>query len=97
MKAYGFDKRFGKRIADTRIELGLSQKDLALRLGVTRSYVSMWETGEHIPSQIQLIALSTVLSCPVVKLDPNFEFDPAKGREFLKSTRNIKDIEVKNA
>ena len=36
---------FGKRIARLRRGLGLSQMDLAERLGVTPQAVSKWENG----------------------------------------------------
>ena len=39
----------GKRIADARHVLGLTQKDLANKIGVTAQAVSKWERGSSCP------------------------------------------------
>ena len=39
----------GKRIADARHVLGLTQKDLANKVGVTAQAVSKWERGSSCP------------------------------------------------
>jgi transcriptional regulator with XRE-family HTH domain len=39
----------GTRIAKRRHVLGLSQEELAERVGVTRDAVSAWERGKHFP------------------------------------------------
>ena len=36
----------GRRIAARRVEMGMTQADLATKLGVSRQAVSMWETGD---------------------------------------------------
>ena len=38
--------RFGKKIREERLELGLSQEELAARVGVHRTYVGMIERAE---------------------------------------------------
>lgn len=74
-----FKKVFCKRIKNKRLELGLTQKDLALRLGITRSYVSMIESGDKIPSRVQILALANIFGCSVIDLDPHFDFEIEKG------------------
>jgi transcriptional regulator with XRE-family HTH domain len=39
----------GKRIRKRRQVLGMTQQDLADRLGVAKSTVSNWESGKHFP------------------------------------------------
>ncbi len=39
----------GKRIADARHDTGLTQKDLADKVGVTAQAVSKWERGNACP------------------------------------------------
>ncbi len=39
----------GKRIAETRHRMGLTQKDLADSVGVTAQAVSKWERGSSCP------------------------------------------------
>ena len=49
---------FGKRIAVLRRKTGLSQTDLAEKLGVTSQAVSKWECGNAIPDIDILLELS---------------------------------------
>lgn len=48
-----------------RRALGLSQAELALRLGTTQSAVSEWETGQAKPSGMSLFAIADVLGCDI--------------------------------
>ncbi|MCL2081851.1 MAG: helix-turn-helix transcriptional regulator [Oscillospiraceae bacterium] len=53
------------RISKCRGELGYSQKQLAQKLGVSRSTVGMWETGRSSPNPFELKELSKVLNVSV--------------------------------
>lgn len=44
---------------------GFTQEDLAARLGVSRSAVAMWETGQNIPPTKYLVAIAEALECSV--------------------------------
>jgi len=50
-------------IRTRRAELGLTQHQLAQRLGVDSQYVSRWERAQVLPSQTNLAALSLALGC----------------------------------
>lgn len=52
--------RFGERIKERRWQLGLTQKDLAVRLGVTGSAISSYENNTRLPSFDILIKMSRV-------------------------------------
>ena len=56
------------RIADARKEKGLTQQELADKLGVTFQAVSSWETGKYIPDTWNLIELAKVLEVSVSSL-----------------------------
>ncbi|MBR6684102.1 MAG: helix-turn-helix transcriptional regulator [Firmicutes bacterium] len=56
---------FGKRIARLRRGLGLSQMDLAEKLGVTPQAVSKWETGATLPDIELLLELSKLYETPI--------------------------------
>lgn len=47
-----------KKIKQLREELGLTQKDVALRLGLNPSAVNRWETGEKRPELPNLVKLA---------------------------------------
>lgn len=50
-----------KRIREIRIEKGLTQETLAVRAGLTRSYVSLLENGKKIPAISTLYRVASVL------------------------------------
>ena len=51
---------FGQRVRILRDKKGLSQKDLADRLGMPRSIVSTYENGRRMPTYGKLIKLACV-------------------------------------
>lgn len=55
------------RIKEIRVNLGLSQSDLAKSLGVSKQAVSEWERGGGIRS-VTLVSLALVLGCSVEQL-----------------------------
>lgn len=63
------DKRVGKRFKEYRDEIGLTQRELAARLGVTDNYISAIERGISFPEYNNLVALLNEL-----KASPNVIF-----------------------
>ena len=59
---------FGKRTADFRRKLGLSQAELAERLGVSAQAVSKWETAAALPDIELLLELSNLFAVSVNEL-----------------------------
>ena len=51
------------RLKELRMNHGLSQKDVANKLGISPSIVSGYETGERTPSTENLLALSYLYKC----------------------------------
>lgn len=51
-----------KRIKDLRTQHGISQTSLARQLGVSKSVVSSYETGVHLPPYDVLVKLSQIFS-----------------------------------
>lgn len=58
-------KAFSEKLLELRRREGLSQEQLADRLGVTRQSVSKWESGAAVPELNKLIALSDLFSVSV--------------------------------
>ena len=59
------------RIRELRIAQKLSQQELATKLGIDRSTVAKWETGNHSPRTDKLRQLAKVLNCSLEELLPN--------------------------
>jgi len=56
-------KLFGERLAQRRKQLGLSQRELAKRIGIRGPSLAEYETDETWPSVPTLIALAQALDC----------------------------------
>ncbi len=59
---------FGERLAAAREELGLSQMELAQRLGVSQKVITYWERNEVALRSEQLTAIAEALGIPVEEL-----------------------------
>lgn len=59
---------FGNFLYTLRKEKGMTQTELADRLGVTNKAVSKWETGESFPETAQLVPLSGIFGVTVDEL-----------------------------
>lgn len=58
-------KLFAETLKNIRIEKGLSQRELAERLFVTRSSVNRWENGSRLPDAAMLLRLSEALGVDI--------------------------------
>ncbi|KKO72492.1 helix-turn-helix domain-containing protein [Kerstersia gyiorum] len=58
-------KSVGKAIASRRMEAGLTQEEVAEKLGVGNEAVSRMERGTVMPTVGRLVALSQIFSCGV--------------------------------
>ena len=56
------------KIRECRIKSGLSQKEVALTLGIKGPSVSLWETGDTFPSVENLIKLADLYNVSVDEL-----------------------------
>lgn len=57
-----------KGLREKRLAAGLSQKNLADKLGIVQSAISAWESGEKMPRASQLPALAKALNCSIDEL-----------------------------
>lgn len=78
----------GDRIKQARVEAGLSQGDLAKRIGVSRQRVSQIEEGCHTPQSRTIKKITDALGCEAVDLlthtpDP----DTVKWSKTIKASR----------
>lgn len=62
--------RLGQEILRHRKRLGLTQEELAGRMGVSRQSVAKWETGQSSPDLDRLVLLRDVLQTGLDDLIP---------------------------
>jgi transcriptional regulator with XRE-family HTH domain len=67
----------GRSVHHHRIALGISQEDLADRVGLDRTYVSGIERGIRNPTFLVLLRLARVLEVPVSRLMEPEDHEPA--------------------
>lgn len=61
----GFARSIGGRIKQARKASGLSQADLARRIGVSQPAIANWEIGIHDPRRVMLAKLADALGAPL--------------------------------
>lgn len=71
--------RFDDKLITLRKQRGMSQEQLAERLGVTRQSVSKWESGQALPELAKIITLSEMFDVSVDYLVKDYIED--KGRD----------------
>lgn len=71
-------KTFSEKLLELRRREGLSQEQLADRLGVTRQSVSKWEGGAAAPELGKLVALSELFSVSVDYLVKDYLEEPER-------------------
>ena len=49
---------FSKRLKELRLEEGLSQEQLAKRVGLTHTAIGLWELGKRVPNLDAVILLA---------------------------------------
>ncbi len=60
--------KFGDNLKQIRKSKGISQEELAEKLGVSRQSVSKWETGENYPSMYNIMCLCDIFKCKINNL-----------------------------
>lgn len=58
------DNAFGRRLAERRVALRITQEEMARRMGVSRTAYHSWESGTFEPGLDRIRALACVLGVP---------------------------------
>ena len=89
----GKDRAAGKRLSSIRAERGITQEELAKRLGTAQPIVSNFERGERRLHTQLIIELSRILK---VSADELLGIKPSKGesKPSLRLMRRMKKIEA---
>ena len=85
-------KTFSSKLLELRRRKGLSQEELADRLGVTRQSVSKWEGGAAMPELSKLVALSELFSVSVDYLVKDYLEEPERPESSIpRSTAKLEE------
>ena len=80
---------FSEKLMNLRRREGLSQEQLADRLGVTRQSVSKWASGTAMPEVVKLISLSELFGVSVDYLVKDSVEEPAPAAELGADTARL--------
>lgn len=69
-KNRSLDRAIGRQLRDTRLSCGVSQEELAQRLGVDRVSLSRYETGERAIPFSAILTISLLLQRPLSDFQP---------------------------
>lgn len=75
---------FGSSLYQARKKSGLSQENVAEKLGVSRQTISKWETGETLPDIRQSKGLATLYHVTLDELI-EYDFDEHQAQEMIDS------------
>ncbi|QDI68794.1 transcriptional regulator [Streptomyces calvus] len=53
----------GQKLKQARIKRGLTQAEVAARVGVSPVYISQWENDRHAPNGVHAVLLLRALGC----------------------------------
>lgn len=82
---------FGDRVKTLRRAAGMTQQDIANRLGITAAAVGMWECGKARPRLDTLRELADVFGVPVSDLVESSEVDPQLERLISNYARTTEE------
>ena len=100
--------KVGEKIQKYRLKRGLTQEQLAEKVGISQKYLSRIEQGYHNPRFDMITRISSALSVPtdalakelgdddisvfIEGIKPNIEKMSAKKREYLKKSIELLDM-----
>lgn len=79
--------KFSEKLYEIRKNSGLSQEELAEKIGVSRQSVSKWETGQAMPEYEKLLALCEYFK---VSVDSLLKGEDMEGKEA--NAEKVKNI-----
>mgnify|MGYP000474663127 FL=1 len=87
--------KIGKFISELRKEKGMTQEQLAVKLGVTQKSVSRWETGKNMPDLSLLQLLSAELGISVSELLDGEKISTVENKNVDEAINQIIDYSIK--
>lgn len=84
-----YETFFCERLAQLRLEKGVSAREMSLSLGQSESYINRIENNQMLPSLTVFFYI-----CDYFQITPKefFENDPESDLEYIELTRNLKQL-----
>lgn len=70
-----FEKQFAQRLHDIRVDMGMTQSDLAQKIGVTTSCICYYENAKRMPSLKMASIISQVFDMSLDDLVPRASYE----------------------
>lgn len=83
---------FGNRFRDARLHKGMTQDELADRLGITKSAISAWENDRETPAFDKLVAIRKELEVSIDELAIGEVGQPLRAQESIASYLPPRDM-----
>ena len=97
MKLKSFYREFGKRLKQLRLQVNMSQEELAEHVGVAAKTVSYWENAHNPVTLSKIPLIASALNVPVYKLFVFLDIDEqAADKDYiaLLQTKTGKELEI---
>lgn len=69
-----FRSQFARNLRDARLEIGLTQRQLAQRVGTTFQLISAYENAKRLPMLDAVVRLADALVVPLEELVPGIDY-----------------------
>ena len=97
MKVKNFNKEFGKRLKQLRLQVNMSQEELAEQVGVATKTVSYWENGHNPVTLNKIPLIADALDVPIYKLFVFLEVDEKQAdKDYIKLLQSKTGEELNN-
>lgn len=93
----GVDESLGRRIAEARAKLGLTQQDLAERVGISRVALSHLEAGMSDPGERTVALLASVFKLEPHELVAGTSYPPGKANRLPLVVARHTEVELQLA
>lgn len=90
-KEVGFRTQFAENLRDARLEIGLTQRQLAQRVGTTFQLISAYENAKRLPMLDAVVRLADALVVPLDELVPGIDY-AMRNDDVIKGQTTIYDI-----
>lgn len=91
-RANKLDAHVGRRLRQRRLQLGMSQDDVAIALGISRIQLLKYEMGDNRVSSGRLYELARVLAVPVTWFYEDGETEPSPEGPMLSDEEIVKEL-----